>query len=145
MALAPVEILTLVFPGNEFTGAIIPELERLVDSETITVIDGLFVIADESGDRAFVEFDELGANADVASLSGIVDHIEGLISDEDVQSLTESLQPGDSAAILVFEHTWAKGLRDAVVGSGGILLDSVRVPGAVVEEVVFALTVAGQE
>ena len=142
MALAPVEILTLVFPGNEFTGTIIPELSKLVDNETITVIDGLFVIADDSGDRAFVEFDELGANADVASLSSIVDHIEGLISDEDVQSLTESLQPGDSAAILVFEHTWAKGLRDAVVGSGGILLDSVRVPGSVVEEVALAIAEA---
>ena len=74
MALAPVEILTLVFPGNNFTGTIIPELSKLVDNETITVIDGLFVIADDSGDRALVEFDELGANADVASLSSIVDH-----------------------------------------------------------------------
>ena len=51
-----------------------------------------------------------------------------------METLTESLEPDSSAVILVFEHTWMKPLRDAVVGAGGQLLDSVRVPGRVVEE-----------
>ncbi|HEY5223347.1 MAG TPA: hypothetical protein VIJ18_09930 [Microbacteriaceae bacterium] len=36
----------------------------------------------------------------------------------------------------------AKGLRDAVVNSGGIQLDSVRVPGSVVAEVSAAIAAA---
>jgi hypothetical protein len=36
---------------------------------------------------------------------------------------------------MAFEHTWMKPLRDAVVEAGGVLLDSVRIPGAVVEEI----------
>jgi hypothetical protein len=56
-------------------------------------------------------------------------------SPEDVAELTDSLPPGDSAAILVFEHTWALPLRQAVVASGGVLAASLRIPGAVVDEV----------
>jgi hypothetical protein len=51
----------------------------------------------------------------------------------------EGLRPGDSAAALVFEHTWAKRFRDAVVESGGELVADVRVPGAIVDEVLEAL------
>jgi hypothetical protein len=39
----------------------------------------------------------------------------------------------------LFEHTWAKGFRDAVVASGGVLLADIRVPGFVVEEVMEAI------
>ncbi|WP_308467418.1 DUF6325 family protein [Rathayibacter soli] len=142
MTLGPVEILTLVFPGNKFSGEIIPELSRLVDTETITIIDGLFVTSNDRGETTYLEFDELGANNDATVLNSVIDHIEGLISDEDVEALTSGLQPGDSAAILVFEHTWAKGLREAVVNSGGIQRDSVRVPASVVAEVTAAIAAA---
>ncbi|MBM7471218.1 DUF6325 family protein [Subtercola frigoramans] len=71
--------------------------------------------------------------------SGCLERVDGLISDDDVHELLTGLVPNTTAAVLVFEHTWAKGLRDAVVGSGGILLDSTRVPGPVVDEVLSAL------
>ena len=41
--------------------------------------------------------------------------------------------------MLVFEHTWALPLRDAVAGSGGVVLSQLRVPGAVVDEVLDAV------
>ena len=49
MALGPIEVLVVAFPGNEFNGQIIPELERLVESDTIALIDGLFIRKDADG------------------------------------------------------------------------------------------------
>ncbi len=135
LTLGPIEVLVIAFPENRFTGEIMPELERLVASGTITIVDGLFVTKDADGNTAFVELAEVDADDDAAALAGVLDHVEGLVSDEDVEAMTADLEPDSSAAILVFEHTWAKPLRDAVVGAGGILAANMRIPGAVVEEI----------
>lgn len=139
MALGPIEILVIEFPGNKFTGEIIPELERLIENDTISIIDGLLVKKDDNGDVTFVEFDELGINDDASKLAGVLDQLDALISDEDVEEWAADLAPGSSEAILVFEHTWAKGFRDAVVNSGGVLAENLRIPGAVVEELMAEL------
>jgi hypothetical protein len=139
MALGPIEILVIEFPGNQFTGDIIPELERLIETDTISIIDGLLVKKDDNGDVTFIEFDELGINDDASKLAGVLDQLDALISDEDVEAWAADLAPGNSEAILVFEHTWAKGFRDAVVNSGGILAENLRIPGAVVEELMADL------
>ena len=135
MALGPVEILVIGFPENNFTGTIFPELERVVRDETITVIDGLVVRKDADGSTTFLEFEELGAGSAIASLQSVINRVEGLISDEDVAELSEALVPNSSAAILVFEHTWARALRDSVAEAGGQMLDTIRVPHDVVEEI----------
>ncbi len=139
MALGPIEVLVVSFPGNQFNGGIIPELERLVDNDTISIIDGLLVQKDADGEVTFTEFEELGGNADAERLANVMDQIESLISDEDVQELAAELEPNSAEAILVFEHTWAKPLRDAIVESGGVLADNFRVPGLVVDELLAEL------
>ncbi len=139
MALGPIEVLVISFPGNAFTGEIIPELERLVETDTITIVDGLLVTKELDGEVVFTEFEELGGDADAAKLAAVMSQVDSLISDEDVMELAAALEPGSSEAILVFEHTWSKPLRDAVVASGGVLAANFRVPGAVVEEVLAEL------
>ncbi len=135
MPLGPIEVLVVAFPEGRFTGSILPELERLVDNDTISVIDGLFVRKDADGVTTFAEFSELGANEDAAALANVLARVEGLVSDEDVEAMTSNLSPNSAAAVLVFEHTWAKPLRDAVVDAGGVLAANLRIPGAVVEEI----------
>ena len=139
MALGPVEVLVVAFPGNQFNGEIIPEIQRLVENGTMTVIDGLLATKDADGVTAFVEFSELGDDHDAGPLAGLMENVLGLVSDEDVFELTDALEPNSSAAILVFEHTWALPLRDAIAGSGGVLAADFRVPGPVVEEVLAAV------
>lgn len=139
MALGPIEVVVLGFPGNEFNGEIIPELERLIENNTITLVDGLMITKDEAGDVTFVEFDEIDPNGDAARLAGLMDQVDSLISDEDVMELSEGLDVNSSAAMLVFEHTWFKPLRDSIVDSGGVLVANFRVPGLVVDEVLDEL------
>jgi hypothetical protein len=66
----------------------------------------------------------------------------GLISDEDLEEFAVALTPGSSAAVLAFEHTWFKPLRDELVDSGGVLIADIRVPGLVVQEVLDAVAAA---
>jgi hypothetical protein len=139
MGLGPIEILVIEFPGSQFTGEIIPELERLTESDTISIIDGLLVKKDLNGDVTFIEFDELGINDDASKLAAVVDQLDALISDEDVEAWAAELAPGNSEAILVFEHTWAKPFRDAVVRSGGVLGANIRLGGEVVDELLAEL------
>jgi hypothetical protein len=137
MSLGPIEVVVFGFPENRFTGEILPELERLVQSDTISIVDGVFVTKDADGATDFVEFDSLDDD-EFAALSGVLERVEGLVSDEDVDDLTASLPPNSSAAVLVFEHTWAVPLRDAIVRGGGELVANLRIPASVVEEVVAA-------
>jgi hypothetical protein len=139
MALGPIEVLEIGFPGNQFNGEILPELERLVETNTIAIIDGLFVQKDQNGDVLFLELGEVGSDESVARLASLLDQVESLISDDDVVELAAGLEPNSAAAILVFEHTWAKGLRDAIVGSGGVLAANFRIPGLVVDELLDEL------
>jgi len=139
MALGPVEVLVVGFPGNQFNGQIIPELERLVESDTISLIDGVLLQKEADGEVVFTEFDELGSNPDAARLAALMNQIESLISDEDVLELAEGLEPNSSAAILVFEHTWFKPLRDNIIDSNGVLVSNFRVPGLVIEELLGEL------
>jgi uncharacterized membrane protein len=139
MALGPIEVLMVGFPGNQFNGEILPELERLTTSDTIAIVDGLLLHKDADGEVTFTEFEDISANDDAAALAGLLDQVESLISDEDVEEMAAGLEPNSSAAILVFEHTWAKPLRDAIVDSGGVLAANFRVPGLVVDELLAEL------
>jgi len=145
MGLGPIELLVLGFPGNQFTGGILPQIEALVDDGVITIVDALIVHKDDNGVLDVVEIDQVDTSEDVAALSRFLDEGNGLISEEDVEDLTDALPPGSSAAALAFEHTWFKPLRDELVDSGGILLADLRIPGMVVDEVLAAIEAVENE
>jgi len=139
MALGPIEVLVVGFPGNRFNGEIIPEIQQLVESGTISVVDGLFVLKDEDGAIELLEFEQLDSNDDASRLATLLDQVDSLISAEDIDELTATLEPNSSAAVLVFEHTWAKPFRDAIISSGGVLAADLRIPGAAVEQLLAEL------
>jgi len=139
VALAPIELLVIGFPGNQFTGGILPELEMLVEKGVITVVDALLITKDKEGTVGYLEFDQIDAGEAIAGLRRLLTESNGLLSDEDVEEFAAALEPGSSAAALVFEHTWFTPLRNEIVDSGGILLANVRVPGVVVDEVLAAV------
>jgi hypothetical protein len=139
VTLGPIEILVFGFPGNRFTGGILPELERLVEADTISIVDALLIRKDEDGTVSLIEIEELDANEDAAALKTFLGDSLDLLSDEDAEEFADALAPGSSAAILAFEHTWFKPLRDELVDSGGILIANMRIPGMVVEEVMAAV------
>ena len=137
MDVGPVEILVVSFPDNQFTGEIAPALAELVETGTIRVIDLVFITKSADGEVLGVELSDL----DEATGAAFRPHVEepsGMLSDEDIADLGAELKPNSSAAILLFEHVWATRFRDAVLGSGGELVASIRIPKEVVDEVLAA-------
>lgn len=139
MGLGPIEVLVVGFPGDKFNGNILPALEDVVERDIVSIVDCLLISKGDDGSVEFTEIDQVASDEEVAKLSTLMEEANGLLSSEDVDAFAEALEPGDSAAALVFEHTWAKPFRNAVVDSGGVLLANMRVPGVVVEEVLEAL------
>jgi hypothetical protein len=135
MSVGPVEYMIVAFPGNQFKGEIIPELQRLVDAGTINIIDLAFVIKDAEGNMAALEAGDLDSDvgAAFAKLGGVNG---GLLNQEDLEAAAEELAPNSSSALLVWEDVWATKLRDAIVNAGGELLDLERLPGEVVQAAV---------
>jgi uncharacterized membrane protein len=136
--LGPVELLFVEFPGNQFTGEIIPALSELIDQGTIRVLDLVFVAKDADGNAVGIELEDLPAESKDA-FTDLVEELAELISDEDVEDLAEALEPNSSAAILLFEHKWAIPFRDAIANSGGQLV--VRLP--ITEEALAEIAAAG--
>jgi uncharacterized membrane protein len=140
--LGPVEILLVGFPGNKFTGEIAPALQELVDSGTIRIIDLVFVAKDADGNAVGIELETLD-DEPRGNFESLITELEGLIAEEDIEDLAESLEPNSSAAILLFEHTWATRFRDAVAGSGGELVARIPIPAEAIAEVMAANAAAG--
>lgn len=137
--MGPVEVIVIGFPGSQFNGEILPALQDLVSAGTISVVDGMLITKGDDGSVTFTEFEETGVSAEVASLAALIHTSVDLVSAEDVEDLAADLAPGDSAAVLVFEHSWAIPFQAAVVGSGGFLVNDFMVPGPVVDEVLAAV------
>ncbi|MBK8046155.1 MAG: hypothetical protein IPK16_02900 [Anaerolineales bacterium] len=135
--MGPVEYLVVEFPGNKFNGEIVPALAELVDNGTIHVLDLIFVKKDADGNLLVVELDNLPPD-EAAPFESLDGEIFDLLNEEDIQLIGDALNPQSSAALLVFENTWATRLRDAIVGSNGRLVDNARIPAAIVDAAIAA-------
>jgi hypothetical protein len=129
--IGPVEYLIAAFPGNQFRGEIAPALSDLVEAGTIRIIDIAFVGKDEKGDVAAFELSDLDPEVregleNLGATSG------GLFNEEDLMAAGEELDLNSSAALLVWENTWAKPMAEAIRNAGGQLYDYDRVPHEVV-------------
>ena len=131
MGIGPVEYLIVAFPGNQFKGEIIPALADLVEAGTIRIIDLAFVMKDADGAVVTAELGDLDSEV-FKAFDALSPETMGLLNEEDLAAAGEELDPNSSAALLVWEDTWATTLRDAIVNAGGEVLDLERVPYQVV-------------
>jgi len=131
MSIGPVEYLIVAFPGNQFKGEIIPALADLVEAGTIRIIDLAFVMKDADGAVVTAELGDLDSEV-FKAFDALSPETMGLLNEEDLAAAGEELDPNSSAALLVWEDTWATTLRDAIVNAGGEVLDLERVPYEVV-------------
>ncbi|GAB3999018.1 hypothetical protein GCM10029992_26580 [Glycomyces albus] len=127
---APVDMVLIEFPGNEFKGEIVTELERLVSDRTIELLDLLLIRKEADGSVRWLEAEE----AEDFRLSELVGEPSGLLAEEDAEAIAVELEPNSSVGMMIIEHTWAGGLAGAVRGANGRLIDWARVPAAAIDE-----------
>ncbi|HEX7278230.1 MAG TPA: DUF6325 family protein [Solirubrobacterales bacterium] len=137
MEMGPIDYILVEWPGRQPNGEVAPHLVDLVNRGLIRILDLAFVTKDEDGAVAGIELADLGDGA--SGLEVFEGASSGLLSGDDLEEAAAALEPGTSAAILVFENTWAAPFATAVRRSGGQLVASGRIP---VNDVLAALEAA---
>lgn len=143
-ALGPIEYLVVEFPGNQFTGEIIPALTQLVGTGLIRIIDLAVISKDAYGNITILESGELPSDA-AAPLLQVEDHVDDLMSENDLLMAAEELHNNCTAAAMLFENVWAVQFLRAVRNANGQVLANVRVPHDVIEAVQEMLVEASDE
>ena len=129
--MGPIDYLLVEWPGRQPNGEVAPHLVDLVERGLIRIIDLALIAKDEDGTVAGIEIEDLGDGG--AELSVFEGASSGLISDDDLGEAGAALEPGTSAALLVYENTWAAPFAAAVRRSGGQLVASGRIPVEAIE------------
>jgi len=130
--IGPVDYAVIAFPGNEFTGKIVPALADLVDAGTIRIIDAVFVSKGENGETFALELADLAPDVKEA-FAKLQIEVQGLFSDEELKAAAQELEPNSSATLLVWENVWARNVAQAMRDAGGELIAFERVPHEAVQ------------
>ena len=141
MTIGPVSYTVIAFPGNDFDGSIVPEIQKLVVGDVIRILDLVFVLKDVNGDTLSLEVDQM---EELARAGGMDGEVGGLVNSEDIDYVAASLPAGNSALVLVWEDVWASPLVDAMRNSGGVLVEGARIPHDLIEGALDRLARAEQ-
>jgi len=134
--IGPVDIIVIGYPkGAPMTGEAIPILLDLVDRGIVRVLDAFFVQKDEDGTFSGFAARDLDRDA-VGDLVAFEGATSGLLAEEDTATVAAAMEPGEAAAVLVYENRWAAPFAAAVRRNGGALIATYRVPS---EDLVEAL------
>lgn len=129
--MGPIDYVVLEWPGRQPSGEAVPHLIELVDRGTIRILDLAFITKDEDGAVAGIEISELGQQ--VEAFDQFAGASSGLLSDDDLNEAAQALEPGTSAALLLYENRWAAPFAAAVRRSGGQLVAGGRIPIQAIE------------
>ena len=135
--MGPIDYILIEWPDRQPTGEAAPIVVDLVERGIIRVLDLAFIAKAEDGSVAGLEINELGQ--EVEELKLFEGASSGLLGDDDISEAAEALEPGTSAALIVFENSWAAPFASTVRRSGGQLVASGRIP---VQAVLAALEAA---
>jgi len=124
--MGPIDYVVLEWPGRQPSGEVAPLLVDLVDKGIIRILDIAFMVKDEDGTVAAIDL--AAADGGGAGFSEFEGASTGLLGDEDLQEAAAALEPGTSAAVLVWENRWAAPVAVALRKSGGQLVASGRLP-----------------
>ena len=136
MAVGPVDVYIIGFPGNKFTGRIAPAIIELVENGTIRVLDLTFVMKDADGVVTTLEAADLDAEG-----AGFVeiDVVQpGALGPEDAEEVSDDLPANSAALLIAFENLWATKVVDALQAADAVLIDSIRIPAEVAADVIDA-------
>jgi hypothetical protein len=125
--LGPVDWIVVEFPGSRFNGEIAPALRDLIERDLVRVLDLLVLKKDPDGELEAFELSDLDQE-EIGELRSYEAQLAMLLSEDDVAAVAAAIEPGSSAAVLVWENIWAAPFASAVRRSGGQLVASGRIP-----------------
>lgn len=119
----PIDYIIVGFEVNNFTGNILKELEEATRNKTISVLALALIARDNEGNVSALEV----TDAETLRLISDFDLDQDLISEEDIREVGDLLEDNSSAGLLIIEHLWARGLKQAIIDANGVLLSEGRI------------------
>jgi Family of unknown function (DUF6325) len=124
--LGPIDYLIVEWPvGKEPDGKGMPLLVDLVDRGIIRILDLAFVRKEQDGTVVGLDLSAMSGDPQLTVFEGAS---SGLLLHDDYQEAGAAIEPGCSAALLVYENTWAAPLAGALRRSGAQLVANGRIP-----------------
>ena len=126
--LGPVDYLIVEWPpGTQPNGEGLKELANLSDRGLIRVLDLVFVTKGDDGVVAGLALADIDSDGEL-DLMEFAGASSGLLGEDDYDDAGGALEPGASAAILLYENRWARGFAAAIQSSGAQLVARGAIP-----------------
>jgi hypothetical protein len=123
--MGPVDWVVIQWRGEQPDGATIaPDIIALVDRGIVRLLDIAFIARDAAGDVTALDLETIDADSPLGQFAGAS---SGLISHADVADAATALDPGCSAAVIVWENRWVVPLANKLRASGGELIARGRI------------------
>jgi uncharacterized membrane protein len=145
--IGPLQLLVVAFADPRLDGSILEELVAASASGAVRVVDVLGVYKEPDGNVVaaqgsdLTEDEAISYGAWVGALIGLgmggeqaaetgalvggmaaADEYEYGLDADALATIADDIPKGGAAMLLIVEHRWAIGLRDAILRSGGILV-----------------------
>ncbi len=115
----PIDLLVLEFPSDSDIRSVGDELLALVERGTIRLYDLMVVRKDQDGNVAELVVED-------TSLAAFMGARSGLLGEDDLADAAALVPAGTTAALLVYENSWAVPFVAAAVDAGGRLVATSR-------------------
>jgi Family of unknown function (DUF6325) len=137
--LGPIDVVVIGYPVEApMTGEAVPIVLDLVDRGIIRVLDARIVIKEPDGTYSGLDISDLEEDR-IGSFTAFAGASSGLLSDDDVATTADAIEPGTAAVMIVYENRWAAPFVSAVRRNGGVPIAFERVR---VEDLIEALDAA---
>ncbi len=141
----PMQLFVIGFPGNQFSGEILPAINEARDKNVIRLIDYLFISKDEQGEISTMQGTDLGRK-EIKQLDSVLGALLGFgaagekgaergaelgakfserdmgLTERDIKDVAEHIPNDSSALLMIVEHLWAKKVKQALVNSNSVML-----------------------
>lgn len=121
--LGPVEWVAVEFPGTTLDPRVVTPIKELVDAGTVRLLDSAVVHKAEDGTVTIAELEDDGP----PGFDAVDGEVLELMSDGDLTTIAEALDPGSTSLVLVWENLWSSAFATAVRDAGGVVAVSEKV------------------
>jgi len=130
----PLEYALVVFPGNQFSGEIVPALLDLAERGIIRFADIVFIRKDADGSTRTIELNDLDDES-YRLFVPLGEQIQSLYTEDDLTWAASRLPENSSAALFLWENVWMENIRTAMANSGAVLVERGQISDAVAAQV----------
>ena len=129
----PIDYIIVGFEKLNFSGEILNELKAQEEKGIIKVLALALIAKDSGGAVTSVDVASLGDEAVVEFTQTLPS--SDLVNEEDITEVGELLDNDTAAGLLIVEHLWAKGLKQAIINANGTLIAEGRIHPEAAEEI----------